>query len=111
MNKNSYLTIKCKFKDIINNNIVFDKIINATRLCNKLVIHTYQFIRLFLLFKYDSKQELPLINKDFINSCFIILSKKSSGKAKTATSLNYLNELTEFYNSTYQFLGYDSPQN
>ena len=52
--------IKCPLKTILKNHDIIQPIIEKT------VILGYQFIRLYLLDKFNNNQELPTINKQFI---------------------------------------------
>ena len=57
------------------------KITNAVIKCNKIVIQTMMFMKLFLLDHYDKHNSLPLINDEFINSCMKILcNEKATGR-------------------------------
>ena len=106
-NTDNYSTIKIKLTDImldVDNS--YEKLNEAISISHQLVIHVYQFLRLFILFKYENSQELPYINTNFLLSCFIVLSKKSKSNQKKETSINHLEELRDFYTEIYQHLGY-----
>ncbi len=50
MNNNIfYRTYKVKLKDIVLNEIVYDKIIDGCKRSNVIISHVYQFIRLYIL--------------------------------------------------------------
>ena len=51
-------------------------------MCNRIVIHTYMFIKLYLLYYYNNNNNtLPIINKDFINACMkTVCIKNETGK-------------------------------
>ena len=69
--------------------------------CNDIVIQTYQFIRLYVLHKYHNKQELPIINKKFIEYCFKVQGTRDNrGKKSKDTTL--LDELQKFYDNEFQ---------
>ena len=106
-----YRTIKIQLKDFIKNdddefNILNEKVV----LCNNLMIHVYQFIRLYLLKLYDENKEIPEITSDIVKSCFTVLAKKTKGKQQTSTSLNLLSELKKFYTDEYRHLYYSDEQ-
>ena len=70
-NHPSYRTVKTSLKSILRNYQDIQPEINKLVIrCNDIVIQTYQFIRLYVLHKYHNKQELPIINKKFIEYCF-----------------------------------------
>ena len=53
-----YRTIKCSFKQIIKNKEDGAKIFDAVIRTHKIVTHTYQFLRLFILYNYKKKTDL-----------------------------------------------------
>ena len=74
-----YRTIKCSLKSItkgsLNNTTLFDACLRT----HQIVIHTYQFLRLWILNKYHNKQEIPTITDDTIKMAFKSLLKDSQG--------------------------------
>ena len=65
--------IKVPIKHILKHpDISLPKITNTVILANKIVIHTLQFMKLYLLDYYNKNNKLPEINKKFINSCMKI---------------------------------------
>jgi hypothetical protein len=100
-NKSVYKTFKIPLKSIlyehkiqpILNHLVFD--------INDLVIHSYQFIRLYLLDLYHKNQPFPTIDETFILYCIKTLGTRDNrGKQSTNTAL--LEQLETFYTTTYQ---------
>jgi hypothetical protein len=71
---------------------------------NKIVIHTYLFLKLYLIHLYDNKKEFPIINEDFIGYIFMVLTvrKCGSGGYIESTMPKQLKELTKFYNEQYK---------
>lgn len=71
---------------------------------NKIVIHTYQFLKLYLIHLYDNKKDFPIINEDFIGYIFMVLTirKCGSGGYTNETMPKQLKELTKFYNEHYK---------
>ena len=74
--------IKISLKSVLKHpDINLPKITNAVIKCNKIVIQTLMFVKLFLLDHYDKHNKLPTINDEFINSCMKILcNEKSTGR-------------------------------
>ena len=69
--KSAYTTIKTTLKSVLHNhNDVQPVITNLVFEMNDLMIHSYQFIRLYVLKCYNNKQPLPEINEKFILSHF-----------------------------------------
>lgn len=77
-----FKSIKTSFKSIlkhplINTNKINDAVIKA----NKIVIHTLQFLKLFLIHYYDNHNHtLPIINKELIKSTMKILCNEKEDK-------------------------------
>lgn len=81
------------------------KITNAVIKCNKIVIQTMMFIKLFLLDHYDKHNNLPIINDEFINSCMKILcNEKASGRPPKKEIKELKDSLTAFYKTDFQLL-------
>lgn len=101
-------TVKSSFKSIIkpelNQGIIFDAV-NRT---HQIVIHTYQFLRLWILNKYHTNQELPIITTDIISMAMKALVPPSAGPKPKGTNLKYYNEFLLFYNDTYKSLNYET---
>ena len=57
------------------------KITHAVIQCNKIVINTLFFMKLYILDYYEKNKTLPNIDKTFINCCMKILcNEKASGR-------------------------------
>ena len=68
--KSQYKTIKTTLKSVLRNKIeVLPCINNLVCEVNDLVIHSYQFIRLYVLTSYNNEEEIPNINDKFISYC------------------------------------------
>ena len=96
--------IKTSLKSVLKHpDINLPKIINAVIKCNKIVIQTMMFIKLFLLDHYDKNNTLPVINDEFINSCMKILcNEKASGRPPKKESKEVKDKLTAFYKVDFQ---------
>ena len=100
--KSAYTTIKTTLKSVLHNhNDVQPVITNLVFEMNDLMIHSYQFIRLYVLKCYNDNQHLPEINEKFILYCIKVLGEKTnSGRKENDTSM--LDTLQEFYDTEYQ---------
>ena len=58
--------------------VAIPKITDAVLMCNKIVIHSLMFMKLYLLDYYETNKSLPIINDDFVNSCMKILCNEST---------------------------------
>ena len=96
--------IKTSLKSVLKHpDINLPKITNAVIKCNKIVIQTMMFMKLFLLDHYDKHHSLPTINDEFINSCMKILcNEKASGRPPKKEIKELKDKLTAFYKSNFQ---------
>ena len=96
--------IKTSLKSVLKHpDINLPKITNAVIKCNKIVIQTLMFMKLFLLDHYDKHNTLPIINDEFINSCMKILcNEKASGRPPKQEIKELKEKLTAFYKTDFQ---------
>jgi hypothetical protein len=100
--KSSYKTFKIPLKTILLNHTDLQPIINHLVFdINDLVIHTYQFIRLYLLHLYNNKQEFPIIDDTFILYCIKTLGIRDN-RGKQSANTNLVEQLETFYKNKYQ---------
>ena len=80
--KSAYKTFKIPLKTILLNRDLVQPVINDLVFeMNNLMIHTYQFIRLYVLNCYTNNQPLPIIDDTFILYCIKSLgSRDNRGK-------------------------------
>jgi hypothetical protein len=100
--KSAYNTIKTTLKSVLRNHTEVQPVItNLVFEMNDLMIHSYQFIRLYVLKCYNNRQPFPEINEKFILYCIKALGEKTnSGRKEKDTSM--LETLQEFYDTEYQ---------
>ena len=64
----SYSTVKTSLKSIVKHdyivNIINESVINV----NKIIIHTYNFLKLYCLHQYKTTSSFPTINSKLINT-------------------------------------------
>ena len=102
-----YKVIKISLKQILKSTTDVNKLSDITNRTNKLVIHTYHFLRLWILNKYHKKKNTPKITKDIIKMVFKVLTTESQGPKPKGTNLKFYNEFTNFYDAVYSKLGYN----
>ena len=97
-------TNKDNLKNIIKDNAILP-IINelVIRTIHKIVIHAYQFLKLYLLHLYKNNKTFPELDKDYISDIFKVITKRKcgSGGYTEKNMPEQLKILTKFYNSHY----------
>ena len=99
-------TVKNNIKNVIRD-ANSSKIINdLTIKTNKIVIHAYQYIKLYCLHLFDNNLPIPKLDKEFICDVFkvITIRKCGSGGYSTEKMPQQLKDLTEFYKEYYSKL-------
>ena len=96
--------VKIPLKHVLKNpDINLPKITNAVIKCNKIVINTLMFMKLYLLDYFEKNNKLPEIDKVFVNSCMKILcNENASGRPPKKEIKELKDKLTTFYNSDYK---------
>ena len=96
---------KLSLKHVLKNpEINSEKITKAVITCNKIVIHTLMFMKLYLLDYYEKNNKLPKINDDFVNACLKIQCsiEDNRGKPPSEETFKLKNELKTFYDKHYK---------
>jgi hypothetical protein len=100
--KSSYKTFKIPLKTILLNCETIQPIINHLVFeMNDLVIHTYQFIRLYVLHQYNKNSPLPDLDETFILYCIKTLGTRDN-RGKKGKDTELLETLEHFYKTEYQ---------
>lgn len=100
--KSVYKTFKIPLKTILLNRDTIQPVINNLVFeMNDLVIHTYQFIRLYILYCYTNNNTLPELNNTFISYCIKTLGTRDN-RGKKCKDIELLETLEEFYKTEYQ---------
>jgi len=96
--------VKVPLKHVIKNpDINLPKITDAVIKCNKIVINTLMFMKLYLLDYFEKNNKLPDIDKVFVNSCMKILCNENAARRPPKKEVKDLKDkLTIFYNSDYK---------
>ena len=86
------------------------KLTKAVIQCNKIVIQSLMFMKLYLLHYYKTTNALPTIDKMFINSCMkIVCLEKASGRPPNKATKDLKDTLTAFYKTQYEPLIQNDP--
>jgi hypothetical protein len=100
--KSSFQTIKTTLKSVLlNRNEIQPEINNLVFVMNDLMIHSYQFIRLYVLDCYAKNQPLPEIDETFILYCIKSLGVRDN-RGKKGADTELLEKLEKFYTTEYQ---------
>ena len=96
-------TTKDNIKNIIRDNSILPIINDLAIKTNKIVIHSYQFLKLYFLHLYETKQIFPILDKEYICDIFkvITIRKCNSGGYTDKNMPNQLKTLTKFYKNHY----------
>ena len=103
-------TVKNSIKNIIKPKKFSDKrtlhniLQDAVYRTNKIIIHTYNFIKLYILYLYEKNEDLPIIDKMFVKIITRIVSTRNDkrGGKPNQKYLEITNELIKFYNEYYR---------
>ena len=100
--KSAYKTFKIPLKTILLNcEMIQPDINNLVFEMNDLVIHTYQFIRLYVLNCYTNNQHLPELDEIFISYCIKSLGTRDN-RGKKCKDTELLETLEKFYQEEYK---------
>ena len=100
--KSAYKTLKIPLKTILlNRDTIQPAINNLVFEMNDLVIHTYQFIRLYILYCFTNNNPLPELNDTFISYCIKTLGTRDN-RGKKCKDVELLDTLEKFYKTEYQ---------
>jgi len=109
-----FKSIKTSLKSVLKHPEINTKILNdAVVKSNKIVIHTLQFLKLYLLDYYENNNNtLPEISKDLINNSMkVVCGEKTEkrGKPTKNETIEMKDKLTAFYNHHYLPLTQNDP--
>jgi len=99
--KSHYRTVKTTLKSVLKDIEIIPQIENLVQEMNDLVIHVYQFIRLYILFLWEKKSDFPDINDYWIKSCIRTLGIRNPRGAKSKDQ-QLLKILNDFYTQEYK---------
>ncbi len=101
-----FKSTKTSLKSVLKHPEINTKLLNdAVVKSNKIVIHTLQFLKLYLLDYYENhSQTLPVISKELINNSMkVVCGEKTEkrGKPPKKETIEMKDKLTTFYNQHY----------
>lgn len=84
INEQIYRIIKCPLKSVLKNyDLLHHHIETIVKDINTFVIIGYQFIRLYLLDKFNNKKDFPIINKQFVLDILKTISTSETQRGKS----------------------------
>jgi hypothetical protein len=110
-----YRIIKCPLKCVLKRYDTLHPIIEkAVMDMNEIVILSYQFIRMYLLNKFNNKQDLPTINKQFVLDVIKTISSPNTKRGQKTKEENIKNatgksDMKQFYNDEFSKLVFAKP--
>jgi len=96
-----YKAIKIPIKNILKNDINYNKFYSCINRSNHIYFICSQFINAYVLYSYNNNLDIPILDYDFIRICFKVLSKKSCGPKPKSSNLITFNLLTKFFNEEF----------
>jgi hypothetical protein len=100
MDKGFYKTVKTSLKSVLKNpEINLRKIQDAVIRTNKIITHSLQFLKLFLLHRYESGT-FPQIDKTLIR-CALKTCSVGDREKKFPKTKDMMEDLSKFYNTHY----------
>ena len=96
-------TNKDNIKNVIKDDAILPKINSIVNTTNKIVIHAYQFLKLYLIHLYEKNLPFPELDKEYICNIFKVLTdrKCKSGGYSEANMPEQLRTLKQFYDEHY----------
>lgn len=100
---NIFKGVKVPIKYIVKQNDTTKKILETVVKANKIVIHTLQFMKLYLVQYFDTHQRLPVIDRVFVNTCMKVVCKQSTqGRLPSEKVKKLREELSEVFEKYYK---------
>ena len=101
--------IKTSLRKVVRDEIVIEKLENAAVQTNRIMTHGLQFLKLYLIHCFDQGDNLPMIDKPFVNAVFKILCKAPTiGRKPSEATQELKSKLTQFYQEHYEYLALDT---
>lgn len=103
-----YKAIKQNLSNIVKHKEVQDTLLDVVLSSHKIVVHTLQFMKMYMLFSYDTQDGLPKIDHAFITNIMKVICDKSTkepvkkrGRPPKADTTNLRKTFEQFYDEHY----------
>lgn len=97
-----YRTVKSSLKSVIRDESTIARLFDAVVRTHKIVIHAYQFLRLWVLSKYHSGQQIPLITDSLVHMAIKSLLLPTCGQNPKGDNGVLYTEFSAFYTNISQ---------
>ena len=96
-------TNKDNIKNVLKDNNINPIITELVSRTNKIVVHSYQFLKLYFIYLFHNNQSFPTLDKEFICDIFKVITKRkcNSGGYRDDNMPEQLKTLTKFYKEHY----------
>ena len=96
-------TNKDNIKNVLKDNNINPIINELVSRTNKIVVHSYQFLKLYFIHLFHNNQPFPTLDKEFICDIFKVITKRkcNSGGYRDDNMPEQLKTLTTFYKEHY----------
>ena len=95
--------VKTSLKSVVKDAVITEKLTNAAFLANRIMTHTLQFIKLYLIHCYDEVKPLPKLDRPFITAVMKTLCETTaSGRPPKAETVELKAHLSDFHRVHYQ---------
>ena len=101
-------SIKLPISLIVKDDTFLEQLNDVVIRVNKIVIHTYNFLKLYIIDCYKKKKQTPNIDIKFIMNIMMTVSSRNThkGREKNDETKIIMNELNDFYTTHYEPLIY-----
>jgi hypothetical protein len=98
----THKTVKTSLKSIAKNDLVVEKLAEVAVMANKIVIHTLQFMKLYLIHCYDTDKPFPKVGRNLVK-CFmkVLCEPPKQGRKPSEATIDCKAELDVFYREHY----------
>jgi hypothetical protein len=96
MVKEALKTIKCKLKDIFYDDTCYEKFLNCIKRTNLLSFNAYNFMRFYILRKFNNNEQLEDIDLTFIRGIYEVMTLDSRGPKNKNSFDDLTNSFDEF---------------
>eukprot|EP00835_Amoeboradix_gromovi_P000151 NODE_5_length_49639_cov_0.484336.p13 type:complete len:322 gc:universal NODE_5_length_49639_cov_0.484336:40963-39998(-) len=99
----NYQSIKTSLKSVVRNDVIIDKLQEATKRANTIMTHGLHFLKLYMLHCYETGVPFPVLDKDFVKEVLKVSRKVATSGRPAGEKANTVKKLLrEFYDEHYK---------